>query len=197
MIVLDTNVLSEEMKPAPNALVHQWFLGQNASELFTTAVTEAEIRLGIAVLPDGKRNHDLQTAALRVIALFTGRILPFVDGLGRESLKFGLGDFCHGTWSVMHNLFVGPSCRRAALCYLGFKFERPRNGRVERGYKNIVGSLRRAEALPADCLFCIGSYPCSSSTIGRQTSTAVNSTANIWLSQWTIKSTGRSGIAPW
>ncbi len=77
MIVLDTNVLSEEMKPAPDAGVHGWLLGQRTSDLFTTSVTEAEIRLGIAILPDGKRKRDLETAACRVLALFAGRILPF------------------------------------------------------------------------------------------------------------------------
>ena len=84
MIVLDTNVLSEEMKLAPNATVHQWFLGHSASDLFTTAVTEAEIRLGIAILPDGKRKRDLETAALRVLELFVGRILPFDSAAAQD-----------------------------------------------------------------------------------------------------------------
>ena len=84
MIVLDTNVLSEEMKPAPNAAVHQWLLGHRASDLFTTAVTEAEIRLGIAILPDGKRKRDLETAALRVLELFAGRILPFDSAAAQD-----------------------------------------------------------------------------------------------------------------
>ncbi len=77
MIVLDTNVLSEEMKAVPDAAVHRWLLAQNAGHLFTSAVTEAEIRLGIATLPDGKRKQDLGTAASRILALFAGRILPF------------------------------------------------------------------------------------------------------------------------
>jgi toxin FitB len=84
MIVLDTNVLSEEMKPAPDAAVHQWFLGHSASDLFTTSVTEAEIRLGIALLPDGKRKRDLETAALRVLELFAGRILPFDSAAAQD-----------------------------------------------------------------------------------------------------------------
>ncbi|MEQ1696049.1 MAG: hypothetical protein ABL901_09450 [Hyphomicrobiaceae bacterium] len=46
MIVLDTNVLSEEMKPAPYALVHQWFLAQDARELFTTTATRKLITSG-------------------------------------------------------------------------------------------------------------------------------------------------------
>ena len=66
MIVLDTNVLSEVMKPAPSANVAKWMLREHGSGLYTTAVCEAEIRLGIAVLSDGKRKQDLETAALRV-----------------------------------------------------------------------------------------------------------------------------------
>lgn len=84
MIVLDTNVLSEEMKPAPEPAVHSWLLRQNPFDLFTTAVTEAEIIYGVTVLPDGKRKRDLDTAAQRVLALFAGRILPFDSAAARE-----------------------------------------------------------------------------------------------------------------
>ena len=77
MIVLDTNVLSEVMKPGPDRQVAQWMLREQGSGLFTTAVCQAEVRLGIAILPDGKRKRDLETAAFRVLALFAGRILPF------------------------------------------------------------------------------------------------------------------------
>lgn len=84
MIVLDTNVLSEVMKPAPSADVAKWMLREHGSGLYTTAVCEAEIRLGIAVLPDGKRKQDLETAALRVLTLFSGRILAFDSAAAQE-----------------------------------------------------------------------------------------------------------------
>jgi predicted nucleic acid-binding protein len=77
MIVLDTNVLSEVMKPTPAHAVAAWMAGENPDGLFTTAVTEAEIRLGIEVLPAGRRKQELEAAAQRVIALFDNRILPF------------------------------------------------------------------------------------------------------------------------
>lgn len=77
MIVIDTNVLSEEMKPLPAASVHAWFLRQTAADLYTTAVCEAEILLGVMILPDGQRKRDLEAAARRILDLFTGRILPF------------------------------------------------------------------------------------------------------------------------
>ncbi len=59
MIVLDTNVLSEAMKTAPAPAAASWMVRQNAGELFTTTVSEAEILLGIAILPDGRRKHTL------------------------------------------------------------------------------------------------------------------------------------------
>ena len=77
MIVIDTNVLSEEMKLVPAASVHAWFRRQSTTDLFTTAVCEAEILAGIAVLPEGKRKSELATAAHEILALFAGRILPF------------------------------------------------------------------------------------------------------------------------
>jgi hypothetical protein len=84
MIVLDTNVLSEEMKPAPEPAVHGWLARQNPLDLFTTAVTEAEIFYGVAIKPDGKRKRDLETAAQRILSLFAGRILPFDSAAARE-----------------------------------------------------------------------------------------------------------------
>src|SRR2546430_668629 len=77
MIVIDTNVLSEEMKGIPATSVHRWLLHQNAIDLFTTAICEAEIRLGVAILPDGRRKRELEIGAHQVLALFAGRILPF------------------------------------------------------------------------------------------------------------------------
>ena len=78
MIVLDTNVLSETLKPLPNAAVVAWMAAQPRSILFTTTVVEAEILYGVAVLADGARKTQLQ-AALK--AIFTedlsGQVIPF------------------------------------------------------------------------------------------------------------------------
>ena len=84
MIVLDTNVLSEEMKPVPEPAVHNWLLRQSPLDLFTTAVTEAEILYGIVIKPDGRRKGDLDAAARQVLALFSERILPFDSSAARE-----------------------------------------------------------------------------------------------------------------
>src|SRR5208337_4659112 len=83
MIVLDTNVLSEAMKPAPAPAVASWMTRQNAAGLFTTAVSEAEILLGIAILPEGRRKQELEAAAQRVLGLFAGRILAFDTAAAR------------------------------------------------------------------------------------------------------------------
>ena len=77
MIVVDTNVLSEEMRPVPAASVLAWFRRQSAASLFTTAVCQTEILVGVAMLPDGRRKVELKTAACDILVLFAGRILPF------------------------------------------------------------------------------------------------------------------------
>ena len=84
MIILDTNVLSEVMRPSPSASVAQWMASKRADELFTTAVTEAEILLGVKILPDGQRKLALENATKRVFSLMSGRILPF-DSLAAQA----------------------------------------------------------------------------------------------------------------
>jgi predicted nucleic acid-binding protein len=78
MIVLDTNVLSEVLRPNPAASVGKWMGAQVASELFTTAITEAEVLFGVAIMADGRRRSELELSASRMFeVLFAGRILPF------------------------------------------------------------------------------------------------------------------------
>ena len=78
MILLDTNVLSEFMRPHPEAGVVQWLDEQRADTLYTTAVSQAEIEQGLALMPDGKRQHGLALAAKAMFEEdFAGRCLPF------------------------------------------------------------------------------------------------------------------------
>jgi predicted nucleic acid-binding protein len=72
------------MKPVPESVVHDWLSRQNPMDLFTTAVTEAEIFYGVTVMPDGRRKRELDAAAQRILALFAGRILPFDSTAARE-----------------------------------------------------------------------------------------------------------------
>jgi hypothetical protein len=77
MLLLDTNILSEVMRPRPAAEVANWMTRQ-ADQLFTAAVCQAEILAGIAVLPRGRRREALETAASSMFRDdFGGRILPF------------------------------------------------------------------------------------------------------------------------
>jgi len=78
MIILDTNVLSELMRPAPSEAVIRWVARQPDTSLYTTSITQAEILYGLALLPTGRRRSDLLTAAEQMFADdFAGRVLPF------------------------------------------------------------------------------------------------------------------------
>jgi predicted nucleic acid-binding protein len=78
VIILDTNVLSELMRAKPNAKVVDWVASHPASSLFSTFITEAEIRYGVALVAGGKRKNALEQA---VSGMFeedlAGQILPF------------------------------------------------------------------------------------------------------------------------
>ncbi|MDE8345635.1 MAG: type II toxin-antitoxin system VapC family toxin [Acidocella sp.] len=78
MILLDTNIVSELMRPAPSPAVMSWLGAQPASSLFISAVTEAELRYGVMLLPEGRRRADLMAALEAMLAEdFAARILPF------------------------------------------------------------------------------------------------------------------------
>lgn len=77
MILLDTNVVSEAMKPQSDAAVRKWLDEQAAETLYLSSVTIAELMFGIGVLPRGKRKDRLTAALDGVQALFAERILPF------------------------------------------------------------------------------------------------------------------------
>jgi predicted nucleic acid-binding protein len=78
MIVLDTNVLSEFMRPQPEDRVVAWLNGQARSNLFTTAVTRGEMLYGVLILPDGQRKAHLQKEVAAIFAVdMAGRVLPY------------------------------------------------------------------------------------------------------------------------
>jgi len=77
MIILDTNVVSELMRPTPIPTVSTWLRQQRDGDLYTTAITVAEIRYGIARLPDGSRRTALTQAAGEIFAAFPEQVLPF------------------------------------------------------------------------------------------------------------------------
>jgi toxin FitB len=84
MILLDTNVVSEAMKPEPDPAVRSWLDEQTAETLFLSSVTIAELMFGIGSLPKGKRKDRLTAALEGMLDLFAGRILPFDTGAARR-----------------------------------------------------------------------------------------------------------------
>jgi toxin FitB len=77
VIILDTNVVSELMRQEPAPGVANWVRERDRRELRTTAITLAEIRYGIARLPDGRRKQVLLAAAEEIFAAFADQVLPF------------------------------------------------------------------------------------------------------------------------
>jgi toxin FitB len=86
MIVLDTNIISELARQAPALGVLSWLDSLESSDVVTTAITAAELRYGVARLPDGHRKREL-TVVIRGILTedFHGRVLPFDE---RASVRY-------------------------------------------------------------------------------------------------------------
>jgi hypothetical protein len=86
VIVLDTNVISELARQAPDPGALSWLDSLEVSDVATTAVTAAELRYGVARLPDGHRKREL-TVVIRGILTedFHGRVLPFDE---RASMRY-------------------------------------------------------------------------------------------------------------
>lgn len=78
MIVLDTNVLSELLRPEPEEKVMSWFRKQSRSMMFTTAITRGEMLFGIRLLPDGQRKDKLHAKISEIFSVsLVGRVLDY------------------------------------------------------------------------------------------------------------------------
>ncbi len=78
MVILDTNVVSEMMRLTPDAVVSQWVSGQDPIDLYTTTISEAEMRYGAEILPPGRRRQTLMEVIENILrSKFTDRVLPF------------------------------------------------------------------------------------------------------------------------
>ena len=84
MILLDTNVVSEAIKPEPHASVLAWLDAQAAETLFLSSITAAELLFGIGALPAGKRKDNLAAALEEVLDQFVGRVLHFDTAAARR-----------------------------------------------------------------------------------------------------------------
>jgi predicted nucleic acid-binding protein len=88
MIILDTNVLSEVMRPAPSVRVLEWLAKESALTVFTTTIAMAEILYGIELLQKGRRRAALTSAAEAMFEeAFAGRILSFDNDAARAFPK--------------------------------------------------------------------------------------------------------------
>ena len=78
MILLDTNVISEPLRPSPDARVSDWLDAQPLETLYLSAMTVAELRAGVALMPAGKRRTLLhERLEGQVLPMFAGRVLAF------------------------------------------------------------------------------------------------------------------------
>ena len=84
MIILDTNIVYELMRPSPEPRVLRWFGGQAAEDLHVTAVTMAETLHGIELIAAARRREVVRAAAEKMFeSVFTDRILAFEDRAAR------------------------------------------------------------------------------------------------------------------
>lgn len=90
MIVLDTNVVSEAMKPEPDPFVLAWLNEQAAETLYLSSVTLAELLFGITALPAGKRKSMLAKALNGLMGLFGERVLPFDADAARHYAELAM-----------------------------------------------------------------------------------------------------------
>ncbi|MCW5696054.1 MAG: type II toxin-antitoxin system VapC family toxin [Bauldia sp.] len=79
MIVLDTNVLSEMMTPRPSPTVTAWLASFRPSDLWTSAITRAELIFGVRSMPDGRRRGEIARGMTTMFTLLEGRFLPFAE----------------------------------------------------------------------------------------------------------------------
>ena len=92
MFAIDTNVASEFMRSEPMPAVAAWIAGRDAEEIYLTAVSEAELLYGIAIMPAGRRRNTLEAAMNRWLEQgFRERILPFDSAAARAYAEIAAG----------------------------------------------------------------------------------------------------------
>ena len=83
-VLLDTDVVSELLRKAPDPAVEAWAAGRPLEDLFFSAIGEAELRYGAAILPAGRRRKSLVSDIERMLRdAFEDRILPFDSDAAR------------------------------------------------------------------------------------------------------------------
>jgi predicted nucleic acid-binding protein len=106
MIVLDTNVVSETMKPEPNATVRAWFDAQAIETLCLTSITLAELRFGVLAMPEGKRKDRLTAFLEELTSLYEDRVLPFDLAAARHHAELALAAKVRGRGFPLPNGYI-------------------------------------------------------------------------------------------
>ena len=96
MIVLDTNVVSEALKPEPNPAVRAWLNDQADETLYLSSVTLAALLFGVGALPSSQRKDRLARTLEGLMALFKGRVLPFDLDAARDYAELAVNDKVDG-----------------------------------------------------------------------------------------------------
>ena len=110
MIILDTNVVSELIRPRPAVRVIDWVVRQVASRLYLSSISEAELRYGVEVLPEGSRRRNLRVAVEGLLREdFSGRILPFESDAARAYALIA------ASRRAADRPISGPDCQIAAI----------------------------------------------------------------------------------
>lgn len=113
MIVLDTNVVSELMRQAPDADVLDWVDQHPADDVYITAVTAAELRYGVARLPDGRRKVTMTTRVAELLAEdFRDQILPFGADEAAHYARIAVSRENRGGPISMADAQIAAICRR-------------------------------------------------------------------------------------
>lgn len=90
MIIVDTHVVSELLRVAPAPTVETWLAGQDGADIYLTAISEAELRYGVALLAGGRRREALTEAIAAMLREdFRDRILPFDSAAAEEYASIG------------------------------------------------------------------------------------------------------------
>lgn len=111
MIVLDTNVVSEPLRTAPSERVVAWLDAQHIDTLYLTTVTLAEVRFGIAALPDGRRKRTLaHRFEAETVPLFAGRILTFDETASRAYARLQAEARADGSSMPVMDALIAATC---------------------------------------------------------------------------------------
>lgn len=130
-VLLDTNVLSELMRPKPAFVVLDWFAQQEGVEFYTSSITQAELLLGVALLPGGKRRDAVAEAVEQMFEQdFVGRCLPFDDLAAHEYAALV---------AVRHKCGLPISTEDAQIAAIALRHELPLATRNTKDFRKISG----------------------------------------------------------